>query len=239
MAAAVVVGALLTGCSKVQPRLHVDTIQQAIVTASKIEFKGARLGKAHCPSGRLQRKGDTFTCTLSIDGQVAHFLVRQADSHGTIDKRTPALQDKFVLVRDVDTAVVQEVRNVELLDVQAQCGSGVVFILRAARTVRCTATYGPKIVRHVTVVLSAAAQVGAVHFVEALLSTFKVGGEISNALSMARGHIVYVECGDRQAVIAVGATLHCDGADGLGAPLFPITVTVKDTSGNYAYTPTK
>ncbi len=239
MVVAAVVAASVSACSDVQPRLHVDVIQQAIISASHSEFRGARLGAAHCPGGLVQRKGATFTCTLPIDGQLAHFFVRESDAHGTIDPATPALVERFVLVRDLDTAVVEEVRNAELLDVTAKCGSGVVIILHGARAERCTATYAPGVVRHVDVAVSADAQVGAVHFVEALLSTFKVGGEISNALSGARGHVVYVECGDRQAVLPVGATLSCKGADALGAPLFPITVTVKDPAGNYTFTPNK
>jgi hypothetical protein len=228
---------MTAACGAVTPRLHVDTIEADIVSSARGEFAGAHVGTAHCPSGLRQHAGDSFTCTLDIDAQTAHFVVRQLNSHGKVSD--PRMTEPFVLTRDVAQSVVDEVRSADLVDVKAACGPGVVVLLGKARSLACTTTYSGGVTRHARVEIGTDQQLHGVQFVEALVSTFSVAGEISNALSASRGHLVYVECGDKQLVVAPGGTFRCNGANALGAPLFPITVKVTDSSGKYVFNPAK
>ncbi len=237
VAAVVGLSALFGACGAVTPRLHVDTIEADIVASARGEFHGARIGAAQCPSGLRQHAADRFTCTLTIDDQTAHFTVRQLNDHGKVSD--PQMVEPFVLMRDVARSVVNEVRSTDLVDVTATCGPGVVVLLAGPRTVSCATTYTGGLVRHARVQIGTDQQVHGVQFVEAVVSTFAVAGEISNALSGARGHLVYVECGDKQVALAPGATLRCSGADGIGAPLFPITVRITDSTGKYVFSPAK
>jgi hypothetical protein len=221
----------------VTPRLHVDTIQADIVSSTRGEFPGAHVGAVRCPSGLRQHTGDTFTCTLELDAQVAHFNVRQLNDHGKVSD--PTMVEPFVLMRDVAQSVVNEVRSTDLVDVTATCGPGVVLLLGTARTVTCTTTYQGGLTRHAHVAIGTDQQVHAVQFVEAFVSTFAIAGEITNALSAARGHVVYVECGDKELALAPGQKFRCNGANSLGAPLFPITVTITDSAGKYVFSPPK
>jgi Domain of unknown function (DUF4333) len=159
----VAVGAVLAACSAVSPRLHVDAIQRDIVASTRAQFPGARLGAARCPAGRPQRRHDTFTCTLAIDRQVAHFSVTQLDDHGRVAH--PRMVEPFVAMRDVGQSVDEEVRSRDLVDVDARCGPGVVVLLPHARTVQCTLTYGNGATRRALARIGTDQQVHDVTFV--------------------------------------------------------------------------
>jgi hypothetical protein len=228
---------VLVACGAVTPRLHVDTIEADIVSSTRGEFPGAQVGAARCPSGLRQHSGDTFTCTLDVDAQVAHFSVRQLNDHGKVSD--PRMVEPFVLMRDVARSVVDQVRSTSLVEITATCGPGVVVLLASTRTVSCTTTFPGGLTRHARAEIGTDQQLHSVQFVEAVVSTFAIAGEISNALSAARGHIVYVECGDKELALAPGHTFRCNGANSIGAPLFPITVKITDATGKYVYSPSK
>lgn len=236
---ALLVVGLLSGavaCSRLQPKLQVAAIEKAIVEASSSQFPTARLGPAKCPSGRVQKAGDTFTCTLVVDGQTVHFRVRQTDGHGAVD--APVLVERFVLRREVESAVADEVRSRDLLDATVRCTAGVAVFVTTAQVVRCTATYDKGVVRHIRVTIGRDLQIAALRYDDALVSTFRIGTEIATALGAVRGRVVYVDCGDRQIVLAPKRTLTCQGTDGNGGPKFTVTVTIDNADGAYSYTPT-
>lgn len=234
-----VVGLLVstTACNSVKPKLQPGPIEQAIVDGTSSKFPKAKLGAVRCPSGRVQKAGDTFLCTMVIDGQTVHFRVRQTDGHGSVD--SPTLVERFVLRREVESAVANDVRSRDLLDATVRCSAGVAIFVTAPRLVRCSATYAKGVARHLRVTIGRDLQLGTVRYDDALISTFRVGSEIANALGAARGYVVYVDCGDREIVMAPGKTLSCQGTDGNGGPKFPVTVTIKNPDGKYTYTPSR
>jgi hypothetical protein len=119
---AVMFGALtLCACSSFQPKLDRATIERGIEQDARTEFAstGAAIGKARCPTDRVQKKGDRFNCHMTIDGQDAVYVVEQTDGHGTVH---PSLTSHYLLFATINAQTLADLRNQGLDQAKVACG---------------------------------------------------------------------------------------------------------------------
>ncbi len=121
-AIAIVLGALAgAGCSSLQPKIDGAAIERAIEQSARDRFSAmhAVVGSAHCPRGRVQHKGDHFTCHVTVDHQDVVYDVRQTSGHGDI---TFDLASPFLLFSTIDDQTLEALRQQGLDDATVACG---------------------------------------------------------------------------------------------------------------------
>lgn len=104
LAVLLVVPALaLTGCeSKVDPGKA-----EKLITGAVTDQVGARVKSVECPSGKVAKKGDTFTCKVTgIDGTTGDALVTEKDDKGNVHVDAP-----FVHVRNAERLLVTNIKK--------------------------------------------------------------------------------------------------------------------------------
>jgi hypothetical protein len=96
------------------------------------------VGKAMCPEKVVEEKGDTFTCTVSVEGQDLAVGLRQTDGDGNVSMR-------------VLEAVISNAKAEEFVAAYASrrgtptqsvvCGSGPVSVRLPGERITCTVTF--------------------------------------------------------------------------------------------------
>jgi hypothetical protein len=96
------------------------------------------IGKATCPEKVVEEKGDTFTCTVSVEGQDLAVGLRQKDDDGNVDMR-------------VLEAVISNEKAGEFVAGYAQrrgtpaasvtCGTGPVSVRLPGERITCAVTF--------------------------------------------------------------------------------------------------
>lgn len=93
-AAAVVIGALLGGCTIsgwTTKQIDEEKAQELIDQSLEEELSGIEVSSVKCPE-REAKKGDVFTCTATIDGQSLEVEVTQTNDEGSVEmERTQAV----------------------------------------------------------------------------------------------------------------------------------------------------
>lgn len=131
--------AAAAGCSSLEPKLDANKIASAIQTSARSQFAGyhALVGAAHCPAGRVQKKGADFDCTVTIDHQKATYVVHQVDGHGTVQ---PSLQSSYLLFTTINNQTLDDLRSQGLDDVTVACGFAHVWFVKPPVNRTCIIT---------------------------------------------------------------------------------------------------
>lgn len=64
------------------PRVNAEQVEQLLVQRQIERNPSLRIGEATCPSGIAARQGDSFQCTVDVEGQPAAFNVTLAEVLG-------------------------------------------------------------------------------------------------------------------------------------------------------------
>jgi hypothetical protein len=168
VAFAVVVAVAFGACSSLEPRLDRATVERGVEQSARSEFADVQavVGKARCPSNRLQRKGDHFECHITIDRQDVVYVVRQLDSHGTVQ---PTLQSHYLLFSAIDDQALAALRDQGLDRATVACGYAHVWFVSPPVTRDCVVTLSDHTTR--TAHVSLAADSGVENVVVAGLSS--------------------------------------------------------------------
>jgi hypothetical protein len=133
---AVALGAgLLSACSS---SIDTSKVEKALVTDLNSNNEvGASVGAAKCPESVKPKKGDTFECTVEIDGQTAHYTLTQKDNSGNLVwRRTDAVLD----VKKIETQVTAGLLDQIQVKAKVDCGTTKVKLLKPGSTFTCKAT---------------------------------------------------------------------------------------------------
>ena len=123
----------IAGCSK---KVDSDSVEKQVVTKVEQAFPEATSVKANCPSDIEAKKGKSFNCTVTLNGQQTDIKVGITN-----------VKDKnFTFALKPTQAIVPTAKLAEILQKQAganthvSCGSEAVVLKDPGETVDCTVT---------------------------------------------------------------------------------------------------
>jgi hypothetical protein len=130
--------ALVVACSSGSNTLDRNEIERAIVTQLRKDFKGAPVGKAHCPNEIKKKTGNVFTCTGTVGNEPVPITVTQTENDpGYRAVRAVAVLDVAKVQGFVQTQYDQQVG----VQVTAACAPGkTVLVAKPQTTIPCTVT---------------------------------------------------------------------------------------------------
>ncbi|MCU1454672.1 MAG: hypothetical protein JWN46_2818 [Acidimicrobiales bacterium] len=139
LAAVVLAGLAIAGAACSSPSKQVTTkIQQALQSSLHLPDKPTTV----CPSGAHGLKGETFTCTVTIDGQ-------KLDAHVDFTRN-----NNFDLTYDGTVPTAKELEAKVKSDITAtsvDCGRTPLLVITPTHPVVCTATGGQGVTRKIQV----------------------------------------------------------------------------------------
>jgi hypothetical protein len=118
-----------------------EEVEALVVQRQKERHPGFRVGTATCPGDVQARSGETFTCTVEIEGQLARINVTVAEVLGTEVRYelrpTEAIVDVIGVVAFVRSRLEPDWR-----DARVDCGQSKVRIAAVGSAIECTVFNG-------------------------------------------------------------------------------------------------
>jgi hypothetical protein len=245
-----VVGSMLTAlgatsaCSSSgTSTLDGSAVEREIIDSTESELDGAAVSKATCPASRPVERGDTFTCTLLIDGQEVKVRVTQdVKAPKTYERGSYFYElDGKVLAQEIsqyeDAAAAFVLQN-EGVDVAIDCGGtdGRRWLFVAGKTsLDCMVDYGD-LSRGLRVGVARNGKVRNMVFTQARLDRGVVNERASQQLIAQLGGPFVLSCPDTFANDSVnvafdpGATFECTAVRNLG-DVGRVRIEVLDVNG--------
>ncbi|MDQ4096730.1 MAG: DUF4333 domain-containing protein [Actinomycetota bacterium] len=118
-----------------------EEVEALVVQRQKERHPGFRVGTATCPGDLQARAGETFTCTVDIEGQMARINVTVAEVLGSEVRYELRPSDAIVDVAGV-AAFVRSRLEPEWRDARVDCGQSKVRIAAVGSAVECTVFNG-------------------------------------------------------------------------------------------------
>jgi hypothetical protein len=129
-------GLLVAGCSTTAV-LDLAKLEREILDRLRDAFPDADLGEVDCPSEVKVEQGDTFRCTVEIDGQTLPFRVRQTDADGNVEfEPTKATIDLRLAERRIGELLADRASG----ELTVDCGRRSVLVADPGDTFDCEAT---------------------------------------------------------------------------------------------------
>ncbi|MFN2503417.1 MAG: DUF4333 domain-containing protein [Acidimicrobiales bacterium] len=151
LAALLTLGACGDGSSSAGPRVDTEEVEGILLQRQKERYPSLKFGQATCPNGILARSGETFECSVTVEGQPARFRVTIAE---VVGERARYEFRPVRAVVDVLTVTVflksrlEEAWRMATVD----CGPAKVRVLDVGGVIECTASNGTAI-RHIQAVV--------------------------------------------------------------------------------------
>jgi hypothetical protein len=116
-------------------------VEALVVQRQKERHPGFRVGTASCPEGVEARSGETFTCTVDIEGQAARITVTVSEVLGSEARYDLRPADAIVDVAGVVAFVTSRLEP-DWRDARVDCGQSRVRIAAVGSAVECTVFNG-------------------------------------------------------------------------------------------------
>jgi hypothetical protein len=189
LVAAAGIGAL-GACGSGGTSVDAEAIGDLLIERSEPGLPGAEFGEAECPGDLSVDEGDTFVCTLVIDGQSVDYRVTRTDSGYDF-----ALDGKVLAqpVSGYEDAAAAFVLANEGVDVAADCGERAWVFVSERTSIDCTVDYGD-LPRGVEVGIARNGEVRNVVFTQARLDLAVVTTRVSQQLIDELGGPFVVTC---------------------------------------------
>ncbi len=129
-----------TGAAKVR-RVDNQQVEALLLQRQKERNPGFRVGAAKCPGDVEARAGETFTCTVEVEGQSARVTVTVAEVLGTEARYELRPLDVVVDVAGV-AAFVRSRLDPDWRDARVDCGQSKVRIASVGSAIDCTVFNG-------------------------------------------------------------------------------------------------
>ena len=123
------------------PRVNRQQVEALVVQRQKERNPGFRIGTATCPSDVEARVGQTFTCTVQVEGQAARITVTVSEVLGTEARYDLRPVDAIVDVSGV-VAFLRSRLEPEWRDARVDCGQAKARIVTVGTAIECTVFNG-------------------------------------------------------------------------------------------------
>ncbi len=227
----------LSACGGSDAGVDVDALERLIESTGAEQLEGADVGSAVCPDQPDVEVGESFSCTLDVDGQTLAFTVTRSESEYDFEVADGVVAQSVVEIED---AVAAFVLQNESVDVVAACGEGAPWLLVSAPTkVACSADFGA-FARSIEVTLRRNGEVRNIRWTEAKLDLGIVNERVAQQLIGRLGGF-FLTCPetlpDETAITALppGATFRCTAIRvGELTEIATVEVEVRDVEGKLA-----
>ena len=129
----------LVACDALQPKLDMHKIEKAVAQTATNEFRNASVASAKCPKERTERSGDVFDCTVSVEHQYVHYVIKQLDGHGRVDVKR---NEPFVLAPSVSDQGRDLLRSRGIFVQSFTCNQHRVYFPNGTKKVQCKVAVG-------------------------------------------------------------------------------------------------
>jgi len=134
------------------PRVDAHQVERLLVQRQKERNPALRIGAATCPQGLEARQGESFQCTVDVEGQPARFNVTLAEVLGGEKVRydfrpLQAVVDMAGTLNFLRSHLENEWRNATI-----DCGQARARVVTVGTVIECTVT-NPTATRHIRAVV--------------------------------------------------------------------------------------